>query len=53
MQTTTIKAIGAHEGKDARIRGWLYNKREKGKLVFLIVRDGTGYLQAVDRKSVV
>jgi asparaginyl-tRNA synthetase len=45
--TTTIKAIGAHEGGDVRIRGWLYNKREKGKLVFLIVRDGTGYLQAV------
>ena len=47
MQTTTIKAIGVHEGEDVRIRGWLYNKREKGKLVFLIVRDGTGYLQAV------
>jgi asparaginyl-tRNA synthetase len=45
--TTTIKAIGAHEGGEVRIRGWLYNKREKGKLVFLIVRDGTGYLQAV------
>ncbi|HKB07198.1 MAG TPA: asparagine--tRNA ligase [Candidatus Polarisedimenticolia bacterium] len=45
--TTTIKAIGAHEGGDVRVRGWLYNKREKGKLVFLIVRDGTGYLQAV------
>jgi len=47
VQTTNIKAIGAHEGGDVRIRGWLYNKREKGKLVFLIVRDGTGYLQAV------
>ncbi len=47
MITTTIKGIGAHEGQEVRLRGWLYNKREKGKLVFLIVRDGTGYLQAV------
>ncbi len=47
MQTTSIRKIGAHEGREVRIRGWLYNKREKGKLAFLIVRDGTGYLQAV------
>jgi len=47
VQTTTIRRIGAHEGQDVRVRGWLYNKREKGKLAFLIVRDGTGYLQAV------
>src|SRR5438046_2756137 len=47
MQTTTIRTIGAHDGQEVRVRGWLYNKREKGKLVFLIVRDGTGYLQAV------
>ncbi len=47
MLTTTIRQIGVSEGQDVRIRGWLYNKREKGKLVFLIVRDGTGYLQAV------
>src|SRR6267378_2917053 len=47
MDTATIRTIGAHEGQDVRVRGWLYNKREKGKLSFLIVRDGTGYLQAV------
>src|SRR5215467_2831160 len=47
MQTTTIRTIGAHEGREVRVQGWLYNKREKGKLAFLIVRDGTGYLQAV------
>jgi len=47
VQTTTIRRIGVHEGQDVRVRGWLYNKREKGKLAFLIVRDGTGYLQAV------
>ena len=47
MHTTTIRTIGAHDGQEVRVRGWLYNKREKGKLAFLIVRDGTGYLQAV------
>ena len=47
MQTTTIRTIGDHDGQEVRVRGWLYNKREKGKLAFLIVRDGTGYLQAV------
>ena len=47
MHTTLIRAIGAHDGQEVLVRGWLYNKREKGKLVFLIVRDGTGYLQAV------
>jgi len=47
MITTTIRQIGRHEAQEARVRGWLYNKREKGKLQFLIVRDGTGYLQAV------
>ncbi len=45
--TATIRGIGAHDGSEVEIRGWLYNKREKGKLVFLIVRDGSGYLQAV------
>jgi asparaginyl-tRNA synthetase len=44
---STIRGLGAHAGREVRVRGWLYNKREKGKLVFLIVRDGTGYLQAV------
>ncbi|PYS96655.1 MAG: asparagine--tRNA ligase [Acidobacteria bacterium] len=45
--TTAIGDIGRWEGQEVRVRGWLYNKREKGRLQFLIVRDGTGYLQAV------
>jgi asparaginyl-tRNA synthetase len=47
LSATTIKNVGDFEGEEVTIRGWLYNKREKGKLAFLIVRDGTGYLQAV------
>jgi len=47
MPSTRISEIGACEGREVRIDGWLYNKRQKGKLVFLVVRDGSGYLQAV------
>ncbi len=42
-----IGAIAAHEGKQVTLKGWLYNKRSSGKLVFLEVRDGTGVMQCV------
>ena len=42
-----IDRIAAWEGKTVSVRGWLYNLRESGKLLFPIVRDGTGLLQAV------
>jgi asparaginyl-tRNA synthetase len=44
---TTIREAGRHAGEEVSIRGWLHNKRSGGKLRFLIVRDGTGYLQCV------
>ena len=47
MTRTSIRRIGAHEGQTVQVDGWLYNKRDKGKLSFLVVRDGSGYLQAV------
>jgi asparaginyl-tRNA synthetase len=36
-----------HVGEEVSIRGWIYNKTDKGKLRFLLVRDGTGTMQAV------
>ncbi|MBU0474456.1 MAG: asparagine--tRNA ligase [Bacteroidetes bacterium] len=43
-----IKDLSEHEGKEVTLKGWLYNKRESGKkLKFLILRDGTGYLQCI------
>ena len=51
MKKTYISDVGAHEGEDVVIRGWLYNKRSSGKLWFLIVRDGTGMIQCVVSKS--
>ena len=42
-----IENIGKHVGEEITLRGWLYNRRSKGKLHFLIVRDGTGLIQGV------
>ena len=47
MTTPYIEDIGSHVGGEVTVRCWLHNKRSSGKLRFLIVRDGTGYLQAV------
>jgi asparaginyl-tRNA synthetase len=44
---TDIRDLASFEGKEVLIRGWLYAKRESGKIRFLVVRDGTGYLQVV------
>lgn len=48
---TSIAQIGAREGQSVTIRGWLYNLRESGKLLFPIFRDGTGTIQGVAPKS--
>ena len=44
---TTIEKAGEYAGKTVTIRGWLYNMRESGKLLFPIFRDGTGIMQGV------
>ncbi len=43
----TIEQAGQHSGETVTIRGWLYNLRESGKLLFPIFRDGTGIIQGV------
>ena len=50
---TTISEIGRHDGETVTIRGWLYNLRESGKLLFPIFRDGTGVIQGVVPKNAV
>ena len=47
MTTITIEQAGKYDGQEATIRGWLYNLRESGKLLFPIFRDGTGIIQGV------
>src|SRR5947207_4693659 len=50
---TTIADVGKHEGQTVTLRGWLYNLRESGKLLFPIFRDGTGIIQGVLPKNAV
>lgn len=48
-----IEDIGRHEGEEVTIKGWLHNRRSSGKIHFLILRDGTGFVQAVMSKAAV
>ena len=50
---STISDIGKHEGQAVTIRGWLYNLRESGKLLFPQFRDGSGLIQGVVPKNAV
>jgi asparaginyl-tRNA synthetase len=47
MPVVSIADIGQHAGEEITLRGWLYNQRESGKLLFPQFRDGTGLIQGV------
>ncbi len=47
MNQTYINELKDHIGKEVTLKGWLYNSRSSGKLVFLQLRDGTGIVQCV------
>jgi asparaginyl-tRNA synthetase len=47
----SISEAGRFEGQAVELRGWLYNLRKSGKIVFPIVRDGSGLMQCVAVKS--
>ena len=53
MAHVYIEDIGKHEGEEVTIKGWLHNRRSSGKIHFLTVRDGSGFIQAVMSKAVV
>src|SRR5687767_2756693 len=48
-----IDQIAQSDGKAVTIRGWLHNRRSSGKIHFLSVRDGTGFIQAIVSKATV
>jgi asparaginyl-tRNA synthetase len=52
-QTTYIEDIAKHVGEPVRLRGWLHNRRSSGKIHFLTVRDGSGFIQCVMSKQAV
>ena len=47
----TIEAASRHEGEAVELAGWLYNLRRSGKIIFPLVRDGTGIMQCVAVKN--
>src|SRR5207253_8611948 len=47
MPAITIEQAGNYDGQEVILKGWLYNLRESGKLLFPIFRDGTGLIQGV------
>ena len=48
-----IEDIARHEGQSVTIRGWLHNRRSSGKIHFLTIRDGSGFIQCVMSKKAV
>ena len=47
----SVTQISNYIGKDIVLKGWLYNRTDKGKLAFLLVRDRTGFVQCVAFKG--
>ncbi|MBP1694684.1 MAG: asparaginyl-tRNA synthetase, partial [Chloroflexi bacterium] len=42
-----VDQISEYVGQEVVVKGWVYNRTDKGKLVFLLVRDGYGFIQCV------
>lgn len=56
LETTTpprsfINELAQHVGQEVEIKGWLYNLRSSGKILFPQLRDGTGVVQCVALKN--
>jgi asparaginyl-tRNA synthetase len=51
--TAHIQDIARNEGQAVTLKGWLHNRRSSGKIHFLTVRDGSGFLQCVMTKQAV
>jgi asparaginyl-tRNA synthetase len=51
MAIIRVEEIAKYIGQKATIQGWVYNRTDKGKLVFLLVRDGSGFVQCVAFKG--
>ena len=53
MTRIYIEEAGKHVGEEVTLMGWLHNKRSSGKIQFLTIRDGSGYIQGVLVKNAV
>jgi asparaginyl-tRNA synthetase len=51
MELVRVDQISKYIGKEIQLQGWVYNRTDKGKLSFLLVRDGSGFIQCVAFKG--
>ncbi|MBT3714791.1 MAG: asparagine--tRNA ligase, partial [Anaerolineae bacterium] len=51
MNIIRIHDIAEHEGEEVTLRGWVHKRTGKGKLAFLLIRDGSGFAQCVAFKG--
>lgn len=51
MNEYSISKSKEFVGKEVTLKGWMYNKRSSGKIAFLQLRDGSGYIQGVVEKA--
>ena len=51
--TAYIQDIATYDGQAVTLKGWLHNRRSSGKIHFLTLRDGTGFIQCVMTKQAV
>ena len=47
----SVSNISNYVEQEVTIKGWVYSRTDKGKLVFLLVRDGSGFVQCVAFKG--
>jgi asparaginyl-tRNA synthetase len=53
LPQTYINELSKHVGQEVTLKGWLYNMRSSGKILFPQLRDGTGLVQAVALKNAI
>ncbi len=51
MAIIRVEEIAKYSGQEVTVQGWVYSRTDKGKLVFLLVRDGSGFVQCVAFKG--
>jgi asparaginyl-tRNA synthetase len=51
MAAVDISGLHAHVGETVTVRGWVVTTRSSGKIAFVVVRDGSGYVQGVLSKK--
>ncbi|RME04039.1 MAG: asparagine--tRNA ligase [Planctomycetota bacterium] len=51
IPVVSLDQFDRYVDQEIQLQGWLYNRRSKGKILFLILRDGTGIVQGVMGKK--